>query len=201
LALHAILGGLPAGFHVTCIKDRHFHFSMASKRVGFPICELKRVITNHFDVHFHLWRDDGANWFKEWNKWHEEEIDSWQLISKRKRRSSSSKHVSFAPKLIQDSPAKKFSPRETIFAGDFACELNPCLDFSSRRAQDSNLKNSANAIPIKVLFDRPKSQVPQGKQVNSELKSPGYHDEPKVIGWRDDLQLRGYHYFGVGTLC
>jgi hypothetical protein len=66
-------------------------------------------------------------------------------------------HVSFAPKLIQDSPAKKSSPRETIFAGDFACELNPCLDFSSRRAQDSNSKNSANAIPIKVLFDRPKS--------------------------------------------
>jgi hypothetical protein len=33
------------GFHVTFLKDRHFHFSVASKQVGFVVCDLKRIIT------------------------------------------------------------------------------------------------------------------------------------------------------------
>jgi hypothetical protein len=43
LALHAVLGGSSTSFHVTCIKDRHFLFSVASKLIGFTICELKRI--------------------------------------------------------------------------------------------------------------------------------------------------------------
>jgi hypothetical protein len=61
----AVLGGSRAGFHVTCIRDHHFRFLVPSKLVGFSVCELKRIITKHFDVYFHLWRDGGANWFKE----------------------------------------------------------------------------------------------------------------------------------------
>jgi hypothetical protein len=60
IALHAVFDGAPAGLHVTCIKDRHLCFSVASKSVGFSICELKRIITKHFDVYFHLCRDGGA---------------------------------------------------------------------------------------------------------------------------------------------
>jgi hypothetical protein len=68
IALHAVLGGSPTGFHITCIKDHHFWFSVASKLVIFSIYELKRIITKHFDVYFHLWRDGSANWFKEWTR-------------------------------------------------------------------------------------------------------------------------------------
>jgi hypothetical protein len=83
LALHAALGGTPAGFHMTYLKDRHYRFFVASKQVGFAICDLKRIITKHFDVYFHLWRDGGDNWIREWRKWQEEEEESWQLVSHR----------------------------------------------------------------------------------------------------------------------
>jgi hypothetical protein len=54
LALHAALGGTPAGFHVTYLKDHHFRFSVASKQVGFAIRDIKRITSQHFDVYFHL---------------------------------------------------------------------------------------------------------------------------------------------------
>jgi hypothetical protein len=82
LALHFILGGTPAGFHVTFIRDRHFHFSVSTKHVGFAVTELKRITSDQFDVYFHLWRDGGANWFREWSKWQQEEDASWQQVSR-----------------------------------------------------------------------------------------------------------------------
>jgi hypothetical protein len=60
LALHSVLGGTLAGLHVMYVKDRHYRFSVASKQVGFAICALKRIISDHFDVYFHLWRDGGG---------------------------------------------------------------------------------------------------------------------------------------------
>jgi hypothetical protein len=85
LALHSVLGGTLAGFHVTYVKDHHYRFLVASKQVGFAICALKRIISDHFDVYFHLWRDGGGgeNWIKEWRKWQEED-QSWQLVMRRK---------------------------------------------------------------------------------------------------------------------
>ncbi|TVU25943.1 hypothetical protein EJB05_28466, partial [Eragrostis curvula] len=65
LALHSCLGGTPAGFHVTYLKDRHFRFSVASKDVGLAVCDLKRIITKQFDVYFHLWREGGDKWERE----------------------------------------------------------------------------------------------------------------------------------------
>jgi hypothetical protein len=59
LALHSVLGGTHAGFHVTYLKDCHYRFSVASKQVGLMIYTLKRIISGHFDVYFHLWRDGG----------------------------------------------------------------------------------------------------------------------------------------------
>jgi hypothetical protein len=66
LALHSALeGGSPTGFHVTYLKDRHYRFSMASKRVGFVVRDITLIVTDHFDIYFHLWRDGGENWLKE----------------------------------------------------------------------------------------------------------------------------------------
>jgi hypothetical protein len=100
LALHFVLGGALAGFHVTLLKDRHFRFSVASKFVGCVVCDLKRIVIDQFDVYFHLWRDGGADWIREWNKWQEEERASWQHVSHRKRNPVNTKRVSFATKLV-----------------------------------------------------------------------------------------------------
>jgi hypothetical protein len=43
------LGGSPTGFHVTFLKDQHIRFSVASKHVGFAVCDLKRVITESLE--------------------------------------------------------------------------------------------------------------------------------------------------------
>ncbi|TVU10815.1 hypothetical protein EJB05_44367, partial [Eragrostis curvula] len=69
LALHACLGGTPAGFHVTYQSKRHFRFSVANKRVGLAVRDLRRVTTDQFDVYFHLWRDGGANSQQEARRW------------------------------------------------------------------------------------------------------------------------------------
>jgi hypothetical protein len=81
---------------------------VASKSVGFAVTDLKRIITSHFDVYFHLWRDGGEDWKQELRKWQEEEDSSWQLVTRRK----SSKNVSFARSLNHPSPIKKSTPPE-----------------------------------------------------------------------------------------
>jgi hypothetical protein len=39
-ALASCLGGAPAGFHVQYQSERHFHFSVANKAVGFHVYSL-----------------------------------------------------------------------------------------------------------------------------------------------------------------
>jgi hypothetical protein len=48
-------------FHISYLKDRHFHFSVASKHVGLLVRALKRITTDHFDIYFHMWRYGGEN--------------------------------------------------------------------------------------------------------------------------------------------
>ncbi|CAN6196784.1 unnamed protein product [Urochloa humidicola] len=137
LALHACLGGTPAGFHVTYIKDRHFKFVVSCKSVGFMVYELKRIITEQFDVYFHLWRDGGANWEREERNWIREEEQSWTEVRSKKekvrQKNREAKKVRFATKLTQDSPASKAVPREladknlpmqSVKFGSFICRLN-----------------------------------------------------------------------------
>jgi hypothetical protein len=50
------------------------------------ICELKRVISEQFDIYFHLWRDGGANWIREEKQWLQEEEQSWKKLAIRKDR-------------------------------------------------------------------------------------------------------------------
>jgi hypothetical protein len=60
MTLHSCLGGMPAHFHVQFLKDCHYRISVASKRVSFAVTDLKCIVTPHFDVYFHLWRDGGC---------------------------------------------------------------------------------------------------------------------------------------------
>jgi hypothetical protein len=34
-----------------------FFFSVASKKIGFMVLDLKRTISANFDIYFHLWRE------------------------------------------------------------------------------------------------------------------------------------------------
>lgn len=138
MALHCCLGGSPAGFHVSFQNERHFRFSVASKHVSLLVRALNRITTDHFDIYFHMWRDGGADWKREWRKWEKEEKDSWITISsKRSKRKISAKKVSFDEKLIQDSPVRKSHPREltSVFrVGDVLCPASPltCFVFGSK---------------------------------------------------------------------
>jgi hypothetical protein len=167
LALHSILGGAPAGFHVSCIRDRHFRFSVSTKQVGFAVSELKRIISDHFDVYFHLWRDGGANWYREWNKWQEEENASWQHVSRRHSKTKVLKHVSFAKNLVQDSPIKKSVPQETLFFGEFACHFDRQSGSSQmQQARSSNLK-SKEPVRVQNVFGKLKEQLGRPYQLSS----------------------------------
>jgi hypothetical protein len=144
LALHSILGGAPAGFHVTFIRDRHFWFSVSTKQVGFTVSELKRIISDHFDVYFHLWRDGGANWYREWNKWQEEENASWQHVSRHHSKAKVLKHVSFAKNLVQTHQSRNLFLRKQSSLGILLATLILSLAFprcSKFEIQISNPKN------------------------------------------------------------
>lgn len=56
-ALFFVLGGSPSYFHARAESDRQFRFSVASKAVGLIVLNLRRVISDHFDIYFHLSRN------------------------------------------------------------------------------------------------------------------------------------------------
>jgi hypothetical protein len=175
IALHSVLRGSPPGFHVTLLKDRHFRFSVASKHVGFEVWNLKCIIMEHFDVYFHLWRDGGADWIREWFKWQEEEAASWKHVSRRRIKPASGKMVSFASKLAQDSPVKKSSPSEIIHFGEFACNLDSPSTGVHVSSSNLNLNSSAHQpIPAKSVFGHLKQQP----GLSTQSGAAGDHDVP-----------------------
>lgn len=168
IALHACLGGSPAGFHVSLIKDRHFKFEVSSKEVGFMFCDLKRVITEHFDVYFHLWRDGGANWIREKKQWNIEEEQSWTKVSYEKKQKKPNnyndrpKTVRWCEKIVQDSPASKAVPRElgcsniqSIRVGSFECNFqmpDECIDTEHCTGKySSTIHGAASSQPSEDL--------------------------------------------------
>jgi hypothetical protein len=157
LALHACLGGTSAGFHVEHVKDRHFCISVADKAVGLEICALRRIISAHYDIYFHLWRDGGECWERELVRWQEEEENSWTKVVSRKKRGPSAKRISFSKQIVQDSPVKKSKPQElddVIKIGTFFCLLEPT---PSQRKTNKVLKFNflpPVGIPVKEVFGR-----------------------------------------------
>lgn len=85
-------------FHVVEESDHHFRFSVASKKVGFMVLDLKHIISENFDVYF--------------QSWCREEDDQWIVVKCRK--SNPLKLASFAKNLVQKSPIKKHHPSDHL---------------------------------------------------------------------------------------
>ncbi|TVU48832.1 hypothetical protein EJB05_00111, partial [Eragrostis curvula] len=138
LALHSVLGGTPAGFHVHAESDRHFRFSVASKAVGLHIRSVERFTTKNFDLYCFLWRDGTPNWKKDEIVWNKEQEKEWTTVSYKRKPKQFKNRVSFAKNLIQQSPPIKFKPSpaqvesvkpaicpavRSIQIGEFLCPL------------------------------------------------------------------------------
>ncbi|TVU13880.1 hypothetical protein EJB05_37312, partial [Eragrostis curvula] len=112
LALHSILGGTPDGFHVHFESDRHFRFSMASKKVGLFIRSVERFTNDFFDLYCFLWRDGTPRWEKDEMVWQKEQEKEWTTVTYRKKPKQHRNRVSFAHKIVQASPPIKSKPVE-----------------------------------------------------------------------------------------
>jgi hypothetical protein len=175
LALHSILGGAPAGFHVKYESDRHFRFAVASKKVGLFIVSHRRMIARNFDVYFHLWRDGGADWMRERELWQKEEEEQWTVISSKRKKIKGKnspyhhcKSVRFATKLIQDSPVRKSIPKEvqtkySMNVSSSNLSRNSSYSFnwleaSSDYSEVSNSRIAFGSFDIPIFIDSPKNQ-------------------------------------------
>jgi len=201
LALHACLGGAPAGFHVTYIQDRHFRFVVSCKQVGFKVCDLKRVITEHFDVYFHLWRDGGARWIGELKRWNREEEAGWTKVT-RKKGKKYGKRVSFSNKIAQDSPVKLSRPPEleetnpssrptwTIQFGSFSYQVQ----VEDPQAELVGQENQADQFAGSSIEDGDSQNVIHGAEairrlkVDEAVQIPVYRVYSKL---RRDLRIDG----------
>ncbi|TVU07256.1 hypothetical protein EJB05_47304, partial [Eragrostis curvula] len=147
LALHSVLGGTPAGFHVHAESERHFRFSVASKAVGLHIRSVERFTTKNFDLYCFLWRDGTPNWKKDEIVWNKEQEKEWTTVSYRKKSRQTKNRVSFARDMILPSPPVKSKPiavhpaqikpatfpvTRSVKIGDFHCPL-PVNDLACDR--------------------------------------------------------------------
>lgn len=167
-ALASCLGGAPAGFHVSYQSERHFHFSVANKAMGFHVYALRHFIGNHFDAYFHLWQDRAANWEREKHLWEQEHQKEWtEVLSKaEKHKAKSSKRVTFASRLVfiptKSSPS---APKFLVF-GQFLAQV------PQNSKADSIMK--FGSVPRSCSSEVPDLKIPHATTVsNFEIKSSG----------------------------
>lgn len=176
-ALSSVLGGPPSSFHVRRESERHFRFSVASKAVGYLVLDLRRAITQHFDVFFYLWRDGGADWKKDRVAWEKEEERSWILVTSKKSKRLAKK-VSFASPVKQCSPQSKPKPRPPDLF----------IKFGEHKCPIPNLASSSSSSTVAMKFQGNKFQISnKGAQQDPRVAEKNGHC--LHIGQRKDLRL------------
>jgi hypothetical protein len=61
-----------ADFRLVLLSDRMFHFSVASRNVGFHIHKLQSFSCDCYSIFFHLWGNGGPNWLAEFRLYSQE---------------------------------------------------------------------------------------------------------------------------------
>jgi hypothetical protein len=86
LALESCLGGSSEDLTVVHLRERVFHFSLASKQVGFLVSSVKSFSCSAFKCYFHLWGNGGPHWRSEFRSWQMQCNEEWTLVSPNKKR-------------------------------------------------------------------------------------------------------------------
>ncbi|KAG8067645.1 hypothetical protein GUJ93_ZPchr0005g16041 [Zizania palustris] len=74
------------------------------RRWVYKSASLRRIISEHFDVYFHLWHDGGPSWHKDFRKWSAKERTSWTSVHRRKPPSSFVRRSSRPPVHSPNAP-------------------------------------------------------------------------------------------------
>lgn len=173
IALRACIGGSPGDLFDCPQKDRSYSFLVCSKAVGIWIYNLCSFICKDFHARFHLWRDGGPNWQKEWMLWCAEQNSEWTLVSRKSKKFDSvhnHSRKSYIKTVIAAKPINhpKFSSSKLLNLSKVSATklinppkvsaVNKSSNFKRPTAGSSKgpISNaeSLNVVPVKSVFDR-----------------------------------------------
>lgn len=61
---------------------------VASKHVGLRIYSLSSYACHHFKLFFHLWRNGGPDWYREYSQWIIHKDQEWAMVKSKSLKSS-----------------------------------------------------------------------------------------------------------------
>jgi hypothetical protein len=200
IVLQACFGGTASRFHVKLLRDRTFHFSVASRSVGFHIYNIGKFSDKDFEFSINLWGDGGPNWKFEESKFYIEQDKEWtQVKSKKSIRTSLFKRLFFPAQNSNKSPV----PVSTVFDRinlTIMSAPKPAINLSnSNNVHSSSRANSTDRVNSNLMWVPKRSQREQ-----SEAKLPGilpymkFASFPKVV-WPDDSYQKWFKAHGPTT--
>lgn len=118
IALNCCLGGNPNEFRIRHLQNSCYSFWVTDRKVGLWIYSLKPFQNNFFKLHFHLWRNGGPDWYREYTQWVLEEDNSWTKVVRKSKPISNGvirPGISFAHVVSQPSRSRAAVPIKKVF--------------------------------------------------------------------------------------
>lgn len=202
LALRACIGGSPGDLFVAHQKHWSNSFLVCSKAVGIWIYNLRSFICKDYHARFHLWRDGGPNWQREWRLWSAEQNSEWTLVPRKSKKQSAAR----------SKPVKTVSSPKLVNPPRVSSSLKPNITKSlylslvhSSKGADSKFQTK-NVIPVKSIFARLRfpeitvGKTPVRAQRNcdpplSADKKNSILDRPKTPPFCDHCLSHGHREF------